>query len=118
MRCIFLFVFYFFVLASFGQSNQSLKKQLLGTWFSEDDKKFQITFAGTIKKDFYAGKLQSTYQYWVKKDSLVTKDIQTNDVFNYAIMGLTEKHLTLMYLQRGNRLLFRKLSTRDAWRKQ
>ena len=36
------------------------------------------------------------------------KDVNSGDVYNYAIMSMTEKHLTLMYLERGNLLKFRK----------
>jgi len=64
------------------------------------------------KQDFYRRKLKRTYPYWINQDSLISKDVNSGNVFNYAIMGVTEKHLTLMYLERGNMLRFSKTNIR------
>ena len=67
-----------------------------------------IVFKDSTQQDFYAGELLSTHRYWIKNDSLVTKDLASGEVFNYTIIGVSENHLTLMYLERGNILKFRK----------
>ena len=108
MKYIIIIVCNLFLLSAYGQNNLLVKKQLIGKWVSEDDKKAMIVFKDTLQQDFYAGELLSTHRYWIKDDSLVTKDLASGAVFNYAIMGVTEKNLTLMYLERGNLLKFRK----------
>jgi hypothetical protein len=81
---------------------------LNGRWVSKENSQFQLVFKDSTKQDFYGGKLQCTYRYRIKKDSLIAKDMSSGNIFNYAILGVTEKHLTLMDLERGNLLLFRK----------
>lgn len=108
MKYIIVIICNFFLLSAYGQKGALIKTQLNGKWISEDDKQYQLVFKDSIKQDLYGGKLESTYQYWIKKDSLIAKDVSSGDVFNYAIMGITDKHLTLMYLERGNLLKFRK----------
>lgn len=98
----------FFLLSAFGQSSASINTKLKGKWISEDDKEYHLVFKDSTKQDFYAGKLESTYRYWIKKDSLIAKDMKSGDFFNYVIMSATKNHLTLMYLERGNFLKFRK----------
>jgi hypothetical protein len=110
MRYIIVIIYSFFLLSAYGQNTTSVKQHLRGKWISEDDKQFELVFKDSIKQDFYYGKVESTYQYWIKKDTLIAKDVSSGDVFNYAIMGITGKHLTLMYLEKGNLLKFRKQS--------
>ena len=106
MNYIFLILCNFILLSGYGQKAASINAQLYGRWISKDDKQYQLVFKDSIKLDFYHGKLESTYRYWMKNDSLIARDVNSGDVFNYAIMGLTRDHLTLMYLQRGNLLKF------------
>jgi major membrane immunogen (membrane-anchored lipoprotein) len=106
MKYIITIICNFFLLTAYGQKSASIKTQLNGKWISEDDKQYQLVFKDSIKQDLYNGKLENTYHYWIKKDSLIAKDVSSGHVFNYAIMGVTENHLTLMYLERGDLLKF------------
>ena len=108
MKYFTIIIFNLIVFTTYGQKSASINRQLTGKWISEDDKQYQLVFKDSTKQDFYGGKLESTYRYWIRKDSLIAKDKNSGDVFNYAIMGITGKHLTLMYLGRGNLLKFRK----------
>lgn len=104
----------FFLLPVYGQDTALIKQHISGRWISEDDKQFQLVFKDSIKQDFYSGKVESTYRYWIKKDSLIAKDVSSGEVFSYAIIGITGKHLTLMYSERGNLLKFRKRTVANA----
>jgi hypothetical protein len=108
------------LLSAYSQDAASIKKQLKGKWISEDDKKYHVVFNDSMKQDLYAGKLQSSFRYWIKQDSLIAKDLSNGHIYNYSIMGLTETHLTLMYLVRGNLLTFRKqkISNKNPAKKQ
>lgn len=108
MKYIIIIFCNLFLLSAYGQNASSIKTQLNGKWISEDDRQYQLAFKDSTKQDFYGGNLESTYRYWVRKDSLIAKDIKSGEIFNYAIMGVTDKYLTLMYLERGNLLKFRK----------
>lgn len=108
MRYFILVLVNLFFLSGYGQNASSSANQLKGRWVSEEDRKYQVVFTDTLKQDFYDGKLTSSFRYWIKKDSLVAKDLSDGGVYNYSIDGLSRTHLTLMYLQRGNLLLFRK----------
>ena len=114
MKYIFIIFSILFLLPAYGQKTSLVKSQLQGRWVSADDKKAVIVFKDTLQQDFYAGELLSILRYWVKNDSLVTKDLATGDVFYYAIMGMTKEHLTLMYLERGNLLKYRKQTGTDT----
>ena len=111
MRYLIILICNCFLLTTYGQNAVSLKMQLKGRWISEDDEKFQLVFNDTAKLDYYEGKLTSSYRYWIKQDSLIAKDLSDGYVYNYSIEGLSENHLTLMYLARGNFLMFRKKIT-------
>jgi hypothetical protein len=108
MRYLIVIIFSFFLFSAYAQPKPSLMQQLEGRWISEDDKQFEVVFKGNTKQDYYGGKVESHYRYRIRKDSLIATDVNTGDVFNYSIMGLTSKSLTLMYLERGNLLKFRK----------
>ncbi|HVG13161.1 MAG TPA: hypothetical protein VM843_09165 [Flavisolibacter sp.] len=108
MKYIVAVISLFSLLPASGQGKLSVKQQLEGRWISEDDRQFQILFKGNTKQDFYGKQVESTYRYRVNKDSLIAADVNSGDVFNYTILGLTQKSLKLMYLERGNLLKFRK----------
>jgi hypothetical protein len=90
------------------QTNASNNGKLIGRWVSLDDKNFQIVFTAKTEMEYYGTKLQSTYSYRISKDSLITKDKLSGEVYNYSIMTVTKTHLTLLYLERGNLLKFSK----------
>ena len=106
MKNIIIFICTLFFLSACGQRTPSVNQQLTGKWTSDDDKQFQVVFKDSTKQDFYDGKLESTYRYQIRKDSLIAEDINSGDVFNYTIADITENHLTLIYLERGNQLKF------------
>ena len=83
-------------------------QKLIGRWVSLEDKNYQIVFTAKTQTEYYGTKLQSTYTYRISKDSLITKDKLSGEVYNYSIMALTSKYLTLLYLERGNLLKFSK----------
>lgn len=81
---------------------------IIGTWVSVDDSKYKIVFTKASKFDYYDRQLSSSYNYTIEKDSLITKDKSDGSVYYYSITSLTKNHLTLMYLERGNLLKFKR----------
>jgi len=81
---------------------------LQGEWVSLDDPKSKITFEENIKKDFYEDELMSSGSFVIESFGSETYLVVSEDdgVFKYSIPELTEKDLSLMYLQRGNTLRY------------
>jgi hypothetical protein len=91
-----------------AQVNNGNSQLIKGRWISAEDKKYSVVFIDSLKMDYYKNEITSKFRYRISSDSLITEDIQTKEIYRYAIMGLSSKHLTLMYLDRGNLLTFSK----------
>jgi hypothetical protein len=106
------FVFFSIILfctLSYGQNTDSLyKKKIIGKWISEQDKRYEMIFTNTSKFDYYDNKLESIERYRIQNDSLIAMDKSSGDQFIYSLETVSEKYLSLMYLPRGNLLLFRR----------
>jgi hypothetical protein len=110
MKC---FIFSILLISSsvvFGQSKvrSTDEYKIIGRWVSLDDKNYRVVFTKTLKLDYYSKELPSTFIYRINADSLIAKDKSDGNIYNYAILSLTKKYLTLMYLRKGNLLIFRK----------
>ncbi len=104
---------------SINESNQTkinsevvIKKNILGTWISNDDKKSKMIFTKEFLFDFYDNKTIDTLTYTIenkgKESFLKTIDSKANIEFNYLIDYLTSKEFSLVYLERGNALNYSK----------
>ncbi|MFZ4798325.1 MAG: hypothetical protein ACOYMA_12585 [Bacteroidia bacterium] len=102
-----------------NESNQTkinskvvIKKNILGTWISNDDKNSKMIFTQEFILDFYDNKIIDTLTYTIenkgKVSFLKTIDSKANIEFNYSIDYLTSKELSLVYLVRGNTLNYSK----------
>lgn len=93
-------------------SEDSIKKNLTGTWISNDDKKSKLIFTREFLLDFYNDKIIDTLDYEInikgKESFLKTTDAKANIEFYYSIDYLTQKELSLIYLESGNTLNYSK----------
>ncbi|MCF8429841.1 MAG: hypothetical protein K9G64_06885 [Bacteroidia bacterium] len=93
-------------------SEDVIKKNILGMWISNDDKKSQMIFTEKFILDIYDNKIIDTLDYVIEikgKESLLnTIDSKANIEINYSIDYLTSKNLSLVYLDRGNTLNYTK----------
>lgn len=88
---------------------QNENKKIMGRWVSEQDRKYEVVFNKSQKLDYYEKELTSTFNYQIKRDSLIAKDVSDNVIYYYLIDGVTDSYLSLTFLPRGNLLLFRKV---------
>lgn len=108
MKKILLLLFSFIVIhQSYGQQKNKVDiKKLTGSWVSVDDTKYWITIKGAVWKEYYDMKRTATLTFSVNKNIIKTKDNATGEVFKYEIATLNNKRLELIYLERGNTLIF------------
>lgn len=100
-------LFFFFANAqSKNEGNSSVK--IIGIWVSVDDVKNQVVFTKKTKLDYYGKMLVASYSYRIAGDSLTAKDKSDGSIYRYSVLSLTEKYLTLIYLDRGNLLKFKR----------
>jgi hypothetical protein len=94
--------------------------KILGTWRANEDKKSELI----IGNDFLIHKYENAnidslgYRLTDKLDSdkanikpscyMISKDIENDVMFEYEIVSVSEKTLTLMNLDRGNLLVYNK----------
>ncbi len=83
-------------------------KLLIGRWRSVDDKNVRITFTVDTETEYYEKSVMSVSTYSLKKDQLTAKDKESGEVYRYAILQLDAKSLSLLYLDRGNTLRYKK----------
>src|SRR3954469_8487185 len=95
-----------FTTVSAQQKQPVDKKKLLGNWISTEDTNYHITFTTTLQREYYGNELQAVNTYKLHSDTLVKTDKQTGTVYTYSVTGITNKNLTLLYLDRGNLLKF------------
>jgi hypothetical protein len=95
---------------SYGQkaSKEFDTKLLIGDWTSEDDKKYTIVVTNSTFVEYYDNEKMGVFSYKIDKDKLIKTDRDDGEVYKYDIMNLTNQRLTLLYLSRGNVLLFTK----------
>ena len=100
MKYIIILIQLLSVGTTWGQnSNNSVAlKDLLGRWFSTQDKNYKVVFTNKFKIDLYADQANDTGLYRVSGDSLIVTDKTDRSVFSYAILSLSKKYLTLLYL--------------------
>lgn len=90
---------------SYGQENLKL---LQGKWVSAEDKKYKVVITDSFFIEYYGKKKTSIYTYIVENGKLIKMDSADKSVYSYDIMSLTNKYLSLMYLTRGNILVFKR----------
>jgi len=93
-------------IVSNNQTNN--KKLIVGRWRSKADHKYEIVFTKSAKIDYYRNKITSSSLYWIKGDTLIVKDKSDSSYNYYSIENLSNNYLSLMYLARGNMLVFQK----------
>jgi hypothetical protein len=93
-------------------SEDVIKKNFIGTWISNDDKKSKMIFTKEFLVDIYDNEILDTLCYVIENKGkelfLKTIDSKDNIEFNYSIDYLTSKNLSLVYLERGNTLNYTK----------
>lgn len=102
---------YFLILLSafaFSQSNteEINQKLLTGKWKSTDDRNYVIIVSDSIR-EYYKKVQTGIYSYSIKENRLIEIS-PLGEIYEYEITGLSTKNLTLMYLQRGNLLNFKR----------
>jgi hypothetical protein len=81
---------------------------LIGDWILADEKNYRIVFTAGSQAEYYGKEVQAVFTYRCAKDTLISKDKTTGAIYKYALATLTDKNLTLIYLDRGNLLEFRR----------
>jgi hypothetical protein len=84
------------------------KALIIGRWQSEIDHKYEVVFAKNYRIDYYDKKTGDTFFYKIKGDSLIAISKSDSSIYYYTIEGISKKYLSLMYLARGNSLVFRR----------
>ena len=108
LKTLFLLVTLAAFTSVFAQQQALDKKKLLGNWVSTEDTNYHITFTPTLQREYYGNELQAVNTYKIHGDTLVKTDKQTGAIYMYSVMGITNRNLTLLYLDRGNLLKFTK----------
>jgi hypothetical protein len=108
MKALFSFLCLFLCVASFGQSKSVDKTKILGTWVSAEDKNYTMVFKGDGVAEYYEKEKTSESTYKISGASLTKTDKADKSTYKYTILTLTDKALTLLYLDRGNTLKFRR----------
>jgi hypothetical protein len=108
MKSLILLTLLVISVTSFAQNNpnEANMKLLSGQWESIDDKKYEIIISDSIIE--YYNKIETDAFSFKVEDNKLTKYSVNGDLYEYEIVGLSKKYLTLMYLQRGNLLKFKK----------
>jgi hypothetical protein len=83
------------------------KALIQGTWMSLDDKLSVIEFKDGKKKDIYDGEELMEAEYTIDKGSLVVGE--SEDMFEYTILTVSEDSLELVYVPRGNALRYERV---------
>lgn len=97
------------MLSSFGQVKKNIDlKKLNGNWISLDDKKYHIVIKSLSWEDYYGREKTAVLNFKINKNIITAKDNHTGDTFKYEVVIVTNKQLTLIYLDRGNTLSFRR----------
>lgn len=106
-RLVLALILFFPALASSGQNWDP--KLIIGRWRSSDDKRSELVFTKDKQIDYYDKKEVGANAYLIRHDSLITIDIKYGDTLYYDIDNLNKTTLSLMYLGRGNMLLYRRV---------
>ena len=97
------------MLFSYAQVKKSIDlKKLNGTWVSTEDKKYWVVIKGLVMQEYYDKEKTAVLNFRIYSNVLTAKDIKTKDVFKYEIVTVNNKQLTMIYLDRGNTLSFRR----------
>jgi|GEM_PF-2621112 len=84
-------------------------KLIIGRWRGADDKKSELVFTNDKQIDYYGGKQVAVNTYLIRHDSLMTIDVKYGDTLYYDIDKVNKQTLSLLYLGRGNMLLYRRV---------
>ncbi|MFN6351204.1 MAG: hypothetical protein ACK567_04685 [Chitinophagales bacterium] len=100
-------------LKTIENTNCELSK-FLGKWISMDDPKSEIILQKNSYFEIYDNNIMDSLHFEIfenvieKKCFLTTVSYSTSDTFKYEIINIDNANLTLMYLERGNELVFRR----------
>jgi hypothetical protein len=91
------------------------KDHIQGTWISDDDPQSSIVFEENVMRSSYGNTEQSSEVFEIS-DTLPGSNSAVqgpyiivhseDEPFTYAILELNKKELTLMFLPRGNKLMY------------
>jgi len=109
------------ILTSFT-NNPKQDVSIIGTWISEEDNNYKMTFNGTTCAWLYSGETTNTYNFALTNSSpqcgqevpvtnqtkylRLVNTINTTDQICYEIYGLSETKLTLRLVDQGGFLIF------------
>jgi hypothetical protein len=101
-----------------AQSGTCNDPKMVGNWRAKDDKLALLTITPTLYIQSYQGEVLDSSAYEVTNSVksgadeggcyLVVKD-PSDEVYEYAIMSVSDDVLTLMYLGRGNLLVYERI---------
>ena len=107
------------VLLFFGSLNAQKKiepddyKLIRGKWVSFEDKHYKITISDSTFIEYYDKDKPEIFKYKIEND-ILKKTGADGDIYEYEISSLSDTNLTLMYLPRGNFLMFEKIKSRKT----
>lgn len=103
-------------------NNPQTKDEIIGTWISEKDSNWKIEFTTTNNCYwYYENSKTETFTYYLSNEKggessdgsyLKLKDINSSDIYNYYIHGITEEsgdvYLSLEYDGKPRPMMFKK----------
>ena len=107
--CLTLILVYYFSL--FAQSSKDpLEKNLfIGRWKSVSDKNYSIVVNDSTIFEYYGKEITGILIFKIDGDKLIEINKKDKQEFYYSIIRLDKNQLTLLYLDRGNTLRFRRM---------
>lgn len=90
-------------------TQSSYKTLIVGRWRDISDHKSEIVFTKNYKIDYYNNQKMDSFTYKIKGDSLVTFDKIDSFYLYYDIDNLDKENLNLVYLARGNTLVYKRV---------
>jgi hypothetical protein len=106
---------------SFVPPHSTDKRLILGTWVSEQDKKWKLVFTPTTCTQYYSGKTTSAERYAFSNTTpqcgekvpvekytsyLQLTDMQNHEATCYEVNGLTATTLSLRPIHNGGAMVF------------
>jgi len=90
------------------RSQSTSSEKIVGKWIGVADKGSQIVFTKTEQFNYYMKQLMASFNYKIKRDTLIAIDKTNSEVYRYLITSLTKDALTLKFIRTGYMIEYRR----------
>ncbi len=109
MKTLLTIISFIILFAASAQKKNSIDlKKLDGNWISADDKRYHINIKGSAWIDYYGKEKNFSLAFTITKNIITATDNSTKEIYRYEIAKLNDKILDLVYLDRGNKISFKR----------